>query len=238
MDPYMRSTSRSHTKNALVAVACIGLLAVTSAAQAKLITFNFSGVLDGGPGAPFDGQMAYSGTYSFESVQPNVSTTPDEGDYLLTSATLDVGSTHYESSTGSITVLKDRRLHEDAYLVGALIGTDDTAGFQIPLIYDSFDVFADLSLPLMPPPVTGRDTLFPVGITLFGLLGFDGQLTGTLDSITCVSCDNSTPVSTPPTWSLMSLATASLFVFCGPLRRRRSHTTSRMVSYSRIMSLE
>ena len=91
---------------------------------------------------------------------------------------------------------------------------------SLPIIYDSFNVFADLSLPLTPPPLTGRDTLFPAGITLTGLLGFEGQLSGSLDSLTCSSCDNATPVPAPATWSLMSVAAAALLMFWVPRRRR------------------
>ena len=203
-------------KTGWMTVACLGLLAVASAAQAKIITFGFSGELFGGPGLP-DGPVSYSGQYSFEDVQPNLSQNPDEGDYITSSVTLDVGTTHYESPLGFITVFKDPRLREDVYLVGATFG----AGvLLLPIIYDNFNVFADLSLPLTPPPLTGRDTLFPAGIVLDGLLGFSGQLAGSLDSLTCLSCDNATPVPTPTTWLLTSVAAVSLLAFMGVRVRR------------------
>ena len=65
-------------KTGLMAAGCCGLLALTSAAQAKVITFGFSGELFGGPGT--DGPSLYSGQYSFEDVQPNTSISADEGD--------------------------------------------------------------------------------------------------------------------------------------------------------------
>jgi hypothetical protein len=213
----MSSDSRPHVKTAWLALASVGLLAVTSAAQAKIITFGFSGELFGGPGLP-SGPIAYTGQYSFEDVQPNTSGSVDEGDYVASSVKLDIGDTHYQSALGGITTFKDRRLLEDVYFVAAPIGTDGF--FQFTITYDSLNVFPDVSLPLTPPPLTDTDSLFPSEIVLAGLLGYSGQLFGSLDNITCLSCSDPTPVPAPVMGTVMGVATASFLAFWVPRRRR------------------
>jgi hypothetical protein len=200
-------------------VAGVGLLAAASAAQAKVITFGFSGELFGGPGT--DGPAYYNGQYSFEDVQPNTSPISNEGDYAIKSMTLDVGATHLESSLGSIIVLKDQRLLEDVYLVDAAFGT---GAVSLSFIYDSLNVFPDVSLPLTAPPLTDFDTLFPTHIALAGLLGFDGVQFGSVTSLTCVTCEDGNPATTvpePATWSLAGVASAALLAFWVPRRRRK-----------------
>jgi hypothetical protein len=207
--------------NKWMAVAAVVFLAATSAAQAKIITFDFSGELFGGPGT--DGPANYSGQYSFEDTQPNASELPNEGDYLLKSMTFDVGSTHLRSSLGTLVVLKDQRLQEDVYLVGASFGTGEVS---LNFIYDSLNVFRDVSLPLTPPPLTDFDTLFPTHITVAGLPGFDGLQFGSVTSLTCRTCDDGNPTTTvpePATWSLAGIASVALLAFWVPRRRRKAN---------------
>jgi hypothetical protein len=167
--------------------------------------------------------------YSFEDVQPNTSTIPNEGDYVLKSMVLDAGGTHLESTLGSISVLKDQRMQEDLYLVDAIFGSGDVG---LSFIYDSLDVFPDVSLPLTAPPLTGFDTLFPTHIALSGLLGVDGVQAGSVASFTCLSCGDggpTSPVPEPSTGSLMAAASAAFLMFwaiapttLGGRRRRES----------------
>jgi hypothetical protein len=214
----------------LTALACLALLAAAPAANAGLVTFDFSGTITQTLKGSID-PFAYTGHYSFESEQPDLSPADlHQGDYLLSSIEVTFGNTHLiaggagfnevlvSNDTGSV------NSPADAY---GVFGTNFLEGGQLALnfFYDSSKVFQDDSLPLTPPPLTGRaDLSHAFVIQGFGL---SDEFFGTVDSLTCShNCDgrgggDGDPKSVPEPSTLLGLAMTLPLLALTRWRRRR-----------------
>jgi hypothetical protein len=222
----MPSHSRILTKATVATAISLGLLAIASTAQAKVITFGFSGQLlgDAADGSAFDAPIDYTGRYSFDDDAPNFSLRPGVGNYGGNSFELDFGTTHFETSTFLFSVANDLTLFGppmDSYVIDAFVGQ---GVISLGIFYGSSNIFADDSLPLTAPPLTDTLAGFAPFLSLQDLFPTHSLVIGSLRNLTCLSCGDgggtATPVPEPEAWSLAAIAGVPLLAFALARRRR------------------
>jgi hypothetical protein len=206
-------------------VALLTALLSVGTAQASLIRFAFTGVIDNDPFGVFD-NASFAGSYTFDSTMPQVLATPNSGGYAGTggifnmnvafTGTLDpTVNGPYIADTLNITVNNNFPGPLDEYLVTGTSSTDSMLSIEIRLDDLSGTAFSNTSLPLTPPSLAAFTS---VRFALFdGTLDNPIEAEGVLRTLQCTAgCGRTVPE--PHAMLLLGIALGAL----GLARRRRS----------------
>jgi hypothetical protein len=164
-------------------------------AQASLIRFAFTGVIDNDPFGVFD-NATFAGSYTFDSTMPQVLATPNSGGYagsggifnmnVAFTGTLDPSvDGPYIADTLNITVNNNFPGPLDEYLVTGTSSTDSMLSIEIRLDDFSGTAFSNTSLPLTPPSLAAFTS---VRFALFdGTLDNPIEAEGVLRTLQCTA---------------------------------------------------
>ncbi len=194
---------------AVLAIACSG-----SASNADIITFAYEGTLTPPlPGPVFGGPTTFSGTYSFDSLAVNTSSTRPAV-YALEQFTFRAGSFMGTWNTGEIRVadlLPGTPAFEldwmDVIVSGPSVeGTADGGFLALVFINDDGTAFSSADLPLVPPPLSAFDSAVLFNTSYLGSIdpSWEVHLSGTIDSLTLV------PVPSAVSLGVLGLGLAGL----------------------------
>lgn len=227
----MRSRWDPTLGRSALTLAALAILSLSTSglAQAGVVTFKFTGILDGFSSGPLAQSLPLNtpvtGSYSFDSTAPDeLSHDPNYGQYALRSFSLELLGTHYRmspTSAGSILIHSFHTGNVDlgnglnsAYFVGVYSLESDAVSSYGPLSFNSSLTYHsnDDSLLLMPPGLGGNYSRFTMNFR--DTTTSDDYALGQLTSLTLA------PVPLP---GALLLFGSSLLGLAGlGLRRRRS----------------